>query len=103
VSFLPEFSPEISQFIQASWPIILMGVIFYFLLYRPQQKEQKKRSEMLNSLKKGDKVVTIGGIHGVITGITDKIVTLKIAEKVEIEISRTAVSHSANSPKNEGK
>lgn len=98
---MPEFSPEVSQFIQASWPIALMGVIFYFLLYRPQKKEQKKRSDMLSSLKKGDKVVTIGGIHGSIIGITDKIVTLKIAEKVEIEISRTAVSHFQNQPQNE--
>ena len=96
---MPEFSPEVTQFIQASWPIVLMGVIFYFLLYRPQQKEQKKRSEMLGSLKKGDKVVTIGGILGSITAITDKIVTLKVAEKVEIEVSRTAVSHHQNQAK----
>lgn len=96
---MPDFSPEVTQFIQASWPIVLMGVIFYFLLYRPQQKEQKKRTEMLNNLKKGDKVVTIGGIHGTITGITDKIVTVKIAEKVEVDVSRTAVSHYQNQPK----
>ncbi|MCX7780434.1 MAG: preprotein translocase subunit YajC [Negativicutes bacterium] len=96
---MPEFSPEVSQFIQAAWPIVLMGVIFYFLLYRPQKKEQKKRTEMLSSLKKGDKIVTIGGIHGTITGITDKIVTLKVAEKVEIDITRTAVSHKQNEAK----
>ncbi|EAX46759.1 preprotein translocase, YajC subunit [Thermosinus carboxydivorans Nor1] len=97
---MPEFSPEILQFIQASWPIVLMGVIFYFLLYRPQQKEQKKRTEMLNALKKGDRIVTIGGIYGTITAINDKVVTLKVADKVEIEIARTAVSHHQNPQKN---
>lgn len=100
---MPEFSPEVNQFIQASWPIALMGVIFYFLLYRPQQKEQKKRTEMLNSLKKGERVVTIGGIYGTITALSEKTVTLKIAEKVEIDVSRTAVSHYQNQPKNGGK
>ncbi|MDU2066335.1 MAG: preprotein translocase subunit YajC, partial [Sporomusaceae bacterium] len=50
------------------WPIVLMVVIFYFLLYRPQQKEQKKRAEMLDSLKKGDRIITSGGLYGTITG-----------------------------------
>ena len=80
-----------------------MGVIFYFLLYRPQKKEQKKRAELLDALKKGDKVVTIGGIHGVITALNDKIVTLKVAEKVEIDVARTAVSHHVNQQKNGNK
>lgn len=100
---MPEFSPEITQFIQASWPIVLMGVIFYFLLYRPQKKEQQKRASMLDSLKKGDRIVTIGGLLGTITGITDKVITLKIAEKVEVDISRSAVSHFQNQPKNDAK
>lgn len=97
---MPGFSPEITQFFQASWPLILMGVIFYFLLYRPQKKEQKKRSDLLDNLKKGDRIVTIGGVYGTITAITDKIITLKVAEKVEFEISRTAVSHYQNPAKN---
>ena len=96
-------SPEILQAIQASWPIVLMGVIFYFLLYRPQKKEQQKRANLLNSLKKGDKVVTIGGMHGVITSINDKTVVLKVADKVELEFSRSAVSASQNSAKTDEK
>lgn len=91
---MPEFSPEINQMVQVSWPIVLMVVIFYFLLYRPQQKEQKRRREFLGALKKGERVVTAGGIYGTITGLTDKVVTLKIAERVEIEVSRSAISHS---------
>ena len=89
---MPGFSPEIMQFIQASWPLILMGVIFYFLLYRPQKKEQKKRADLLDNLKKGDRIVTIGGVYGTITAITDKIVTVKVAEKVEVETSNFALT-----------
>lgn len=63
--------------INAIWPFILMGGIFYFMLYRPQKQEQQKRQRMLDSLKKGDKVVTIGGMFGVITAISEKKVTLK--------------------------
>lgn len=96
---MPEFSPEVMQAIQATWPIVLMGVIFYFLLYRPQKKEQHRRQELLNNLKKGERVVTIGGLYGTITGISEKVVTLKIADKVEVDIARSAVSHLQNQPK----
>ncbi|WP_371369546.1 hypothetical protein SRRS_26690 [Sporomusa rhizae] len=96
---MPEFSPEVMQAIQASWPIVLMGVIFYFLLYRPQKKEQQRRQELLNNLKKGERVVTIGGLYGTITAISEKVVTIKIADKVEVDVSRSAVSHLQNQPK----
>lgn len=74
-------------------PILLMVVIFYFLLYRPQKKAQKKRQEMLSALKKGAKVVTIGGIYGKITDINEKSVKLEIANGVTIEMSRQGVSN----------
>ena len=90
---MPELSPEISQIVQASWPIALMGVIFYFMLYRPQKKEQKKRSSMLDGLKKEDRIVTIGGVYGTITALTEKSIILRIADKVEVKVSRSAVSH----------
>ena len=73
-------------------PIIIMLLIFYFLLYRPQKKAQKERQEMLDSLKVGSRVITIGGIYGKIVSLTDEIVTLKIAEKVEVEIARNAIN-----------
>ena len=76
----------------ATWgPIAVMLVIFYFLLYRPQKRAQKEREEMLNSLQKGSRIVTIGGIYGTISDLSDKIVKLKIADKVEIEVSRGSV------------
>ena len=90
---MPSISPEIDKFIQGSWPLILMAVVFYFILWRPQKKEQKKRSEFLSSLKKGDKIVTIGGLYGVIIRLNDKIATIQIADKIEVEIARTAVSN----------
>lgn len=85
-------SPEVLQWA----PFIIMIVIFYFLFYRPQKKEQKKRSDMLGSLKKGDRVVTIGGVHGSIVGFHDDLVIVKIAEKVEIEVNRSAVGSVKN-------
>jgi preprotein translocase subunit YajC len=84
-------------------PIIFMGVVFYFLLYRPQKKEQQRRTNMLNSLKKGDRIITAGGIHGQITALNDKIVTIKVADKVEINISRTAVTTNESDTKNNPK
>jgi preprotein translocase subunit YajC len=73
-------------------PIALMLLIFYFLLYRPQKKAQKEREEMLGSLKVGSRVITIGGIYGTIVSLTDEIVILRIADKVEIEIARGSVN-----------
>lgn len=73
-------------------PLILMFVIFYFLLIRPQQKKQREQKEMLNNLKKGDPVVTTGGLYGRITGLTDAIVTLEISDKVRVRVARSCIS-----------
>jgi preprotein translocase subunit YajC len=69
-------------------PLILMFVIFYFLLIRPQQKKQKQHRELLSNLKKGDVVMTSGGLHGKVTGLTDAAITLEIAERVRVKVSR---------------
>ena len=73
-------------------PIILIFVIFYFLLIRPQQKKAKEHNAMLSRLKKGDKILSAGGIYGEITGIKDDVVTVEIAPKVRVRISRSSVS-----------
>ena len=62
---------DILQVLQTSWPILLMVVIFYFLLWRPQKKQQKERANLLGSLKKGQKIVTIGGIYGARSAIAN--------------------------------
>lgn len=73
-------------------PIILMFAIFYFLLIRPQQKKQKDHRSMISNLKKGDSVITTGGLYGRITGISDTAITLEIAEKVRVKVNRSNVS-----------
>ena len=74
-------------------PIILIFVIFYFLLIRPQQKKQKQHAEMISKLKKGDHVVTTGGIYGIISTVKDKTVLLKIDENVKIEVQKNCISY----------
>ena len=69
-------------------PLILMFAIFYFLLIRPQQKKAKEHQKYLANLKKGDSVVTSGGLHGEITGLTDTVVTLEIADNIRVKVSR---------------
>ncbi|MFO7986815.1 MAG: preprotein translocase subunit YajC [Desulfatiglandaceae bacterium] len=73
-------------------PLILMFAIFYFLLIRPQQKKAKQHKQLLSSLKKGDRIITSGGLHGLITGIADDVVTVEIAPKVRVKISRGSIS-----------
>ena len=77
--------------LQMAGPFILMGVIFYVMIYRPQKRDQKKRSEMLDSLKVGTNIVTIGGILGTITKVQEDKVRIKVAEGVEFHIRKSAV------------
>jgi preprotein translocase subunit YajC len=95
------------QGLQNFLPIIIMFAIFYFLLIRPQQKRAKQRNAMLAALKKGDKVVTIGGMHGTIQDLTDDTVTLRIAHNVNVTFDRgavnTVVSSTGDSPAAEKK
>lgn len=73
-------------------PLILMFAIFYFLLIRPQQKKAKHHKQLLASIKKGDRVVSSGGLHGVVTGITDEVVTMEIAPKIRVKVSRNSIA-----------
>ena len=84
---------DIQQILQTSWPILLMVVIFYFLLWRPQKKQQKERASLLGSLKKGQRIVTIGGIYGEIVELDDEKVKVQESEKVELTFARTAVAN----------
>lgn len=97
---LPGISQESLQLLVSYGPIVLMGVVFYFLLYRPQKKEQQRRAEMLNNLKKGDRVITAGGMYGTITSLDAKKVTLKVAEKIEMDFLRTAIQSFQSEQKN---
>lgn len=73
-------------------PLIIVMGIFYFILIRPQLKRQRQHQSMLASLQKGDKIITTGGIHGLIVGVKDDVLVVKIAENTKVEISKSAVA-----------
>jgi preprotein translocase subunit YajC len=75
--------------------LIMFGLIigiFYFMIIRPQQKRQKEREALLGQIKKGDKIITAGGIHGEIVGIDEKTVLVEIADKVKVKLERNSIS-----------
>jgi preprotein translocase subunit YajC len=75
--------------------LIMFGLIiaiFYFLILRPQQKRQKERQKLLDAIKKGDKVVTAGGLHGTIAGLDEKTVLLQVSDNVKMKFERSAIS-----------
>lgn len=72
--------------------LLVMFVVIYFFMIRPEQKKQKEKQSMLNNLKKGDKVLTIGGIHGTVGSVKDDGVMLKVGENTVIKVSRSAIS-----------
>lgn len=74
------------------FPFLLMFVIFYLFLIRPQQKKAKIRNQMLNSLAKNDKIVTVGGLHGTIESISDDVVVLKVNDGCKLTFDRSAIS-----------
>ena len=74
--------------LQGLIPLIFMFAIFYFLLIRPQQKKAKEHRALLDALKKGDQVVTAGGVHGKVNAIDDQVVTLEIAPGVNVRINK---------------
>lgn len=78
--------------VSAYGPLVAMVIAFYFFLYRPQRAEQKRRDDMLATLHKGNKVVTVGGIYGEILEIKNNVIDLKIADKVVVKVTRSAVS-----------
>jgi preprotein translocase subunit YajC len=88
------------SFITTLIPFALIIGIFYFLIIRPQNKKQKETQNMLKALKKGDRIVTIGGIHGVIQSVKEGSVIVKVDENTKLEFTRSAIS-SVESPARE--
>jgi preprotein translocase subunit YajC len=82
-------------------PLILFGAmfaIFYFIVLRPQQRQKADRERMLNALKRGDRVVTSGGLHGTVVALGEHTVTLRVADQVKLEFDRTAVGRVVGGP-----
>ncbi len=73
-------------------PILAIGLVFYFLVIAPANKQRRKTQEMISSLKKGDRVLTSGGIYGTIQGVEADVVYLRIADNVKIKVARSAVT-----------
>ena len=73
-------------------PIVAIGLVFYFIVIAPANKQRRKTQEMLSSVKKGDRVMTSGGIYGTVQGVEAEVVYLKIAENVKIKVARSAIS-----------
>ena len=78
--------------IMSLMPILLIFVVFYFLLIKPQKKKQREHVEMLNAIKKNDEIVTSGGIYGTIVNIQDDIITLRIDDNARIKIQKGSIS-----------
>lgn len=72
--------------------MILMFVVFYFIAIRPQRKKQQELQNQINAMKGGDSVVTSGGIHGVVSSLQERTITLKIADNVKIKVEKTAIA-----------
>ncbi len=97
LGFVPLQAPPEGSPFGAFVPIILITGIFYFLLIRPQQKKQKQLQKMIKTIEKGDNVVTSGGLHGKVTGVTDDVLTLDIGgvkgERVKVKVVRARIEH----------
>ncbi len=85
--------------IAAFLPFVLIMAVIYFLMIRPQSKRQKEKRQMLENIKKGDRVITIGGIHGSVAGIKNngKVVVLKVDKNMNITVNKTAIAGLAGS------
>jgi len=81
-----------ASFLTGIIPFAFIILIFYFLIIRPQNKKRKETEKMLSALKKGDRVVTIGGIHGTVQNVKDTTVIIKVDDNVKLEFLRSAVS-----------
>lgn len=87
----------------AALPFVLIFVFFYFLILRPQRKQSKERDELLNSLKRGDDVITSGGIYGKIVNVDNDTLTLEIAKGINIKISRSGIGGKVDTQKKNSK
>jgi preprotein translocase subunit YajC len=80
-----------TSLISSLLPFLLIIVVFYFLILRPQQKRQKEREKLLSEVKKGDKIITSGGLHGTVEGLEDGTVLVKVADNVKIKMEKAAI------------
>ncbi len=94
----PEGAPEVTSSLMSFLPLIIIFIIFYFLIIRPQQKKIKEHQKMINSIKRGDKIATTGGIIGNVIKVdtAKSILTVEIADNVQIKVLRSSVAEIMN-------
>lgn len=92
LALLQQGSNSTIAFLVQMLPIAAIFAVFYFLVILPANKQKKKTQEMLNSLKKGDRVMTSGGIYGTVQGVEAEVVYLKIADNVKVKVARSAIT-----------
>lgn len=85
--------PQATNSIMNFVPLVLIFIIFYFMLIRPQKRKEKEHNKMLGGLAKNDEVVTTGGIHGTVVNVKDKSIILRIDENVKVELERNCVAY----------
>lgn len=90
MTFLQAEAGQGSMFVSLL-PLLAVFAVFYFVMLRPQQQQQKRRREMLGELKRGDQVITVGGIHGEITAVEENDVMVRISEKLEVKVTRAGI------------
>ena len=79
-------------------PLLALVAVFYLVLFRPEQKRRREHEQMVAALKRGDRVVMASGIHGRVTGVADKTVSVEIARNVQVEVDRSAIQTVAKGP-----
>ncbi len=90
--FFQQTDGGMTSLVSSLLPFLLIILVFYFLILRPQQKRTKDRAKLLESLQKGDKVITSSGIYGTIEGLEDKTVLIKISENTKVKMDRSAIT-----------
>jgi preprotein translocase subunit YajC len=98
IAFAPPAPPgtdpnPTGQMLQMIGMFVILGVMFYFLLIRPQQKQRREHEALLRNVRSGDRILTTGGIYGIVTNVKDKSFTVKIADNVRVEIAKNAVAN----------
>ena len=96
-----EGQPSTGSFLSSIIPFVLIIGIFYMLIIRPQSKKRKETEKMLSAIKKGDKVITIGGLHGTVQSVRETNVIIKVDDNVKLEFLRSAIANVVSSGKEE--
>lgn len=92
VAMAPPQGGQGGDFFSTILMLAVIVAIFYFMILRPQQRRQKERQKLIAAMKKGDRVITAGGLHGTIVGIEEKTLLLQIADNVKVKVERSSIS-----------